>query len=60
VPVEDLASTVRRLGPPGRGILDALTPDLERTRHLRLDLGIDVRRVGTAAEITKVGLYGLL
>lgn len=60
VPSADLIPALERMGSAAGGILDVLTSDLDRIRHLRLDLGIDVRRTGTSAEITKVGLYGLL
>ena len=41
-------------------LLDLMRPDLERLGHLRLDVGVDLRRQGARRTITKVGLYGLL
>lgn len=59
VPIRSLVDAMEGIN-GAKPLLDLMRPDLERLGHLRLDVGVDLRRQGARRTITKVGLYGLL
>jgi hypothetical protein len=59
VPANDALAWCRQADPTGV-LASCLEPDLERIRHLRFDVGVDVVAHGDQLVPTKVAIYGTL